>query len=202
MQARDNPFATDRVERVLAFNPEWAGTTWHAIETRWQKLGRRAILTGRHGSGKTTFLDAWKNRLSQNNQDIQDGHETLDLFLNREKTTLTPESWLALENCTEKTIILDGEEQLSWLARRKFHRLTRNAHALLVTRHRPSNLPTLLHLDPDITTLHLCVQQLAPDHYPRLTPDLPTWWNQTQGNIREALLLCYDAMAMIEGKAQ
>lgn len=195
MQAHDNPFATDRVERVLAFKPEWAGTSWDSLETRWQELNRRATLTGRHGAGKTTFLDAWKNRLSQKHQD---DHQILALFLNRESRTLKPESWLALEKCTKKTILLDGEEQLSWFARRKFHYLTRNAHALIITRHRKSSLPCLLHLDPDITTFHRCVQLLAPDHYARLKPDLQVWWYQTHGNIREALLLCYDAMGRVD----
>ncbi|MBT8036654.1 MAG: hypothetical protein KJO21_03825 [Verrucomicrobiae bacterium] len=188
MQAHDNPFATDRVERLLTFNPAWADTSWPSIETRWQKLGRRATLTGRHGSGKTTFLDAWKKRLHQ------DGHESLDLFLNRENSTLDPKSWQALAHCIGKTIILDGEEQLSWIARRKFYALTRDAHALLVTRHRASKLPCLLHLDPAISLLDRCVQALAPDHYDALRTHFPSWWHQTRGNIRESLLLCYDAV--------
>jgi len=188
VNALNNPFATDRVERVLAFRPEWAGTTWKEIELRWKSLNHHATLTGHHGSGKTTFLDAWKKRL------IEDGHEVVSLFLNRESRSLTPVGWQALENCSGKTILLDGEEQLSWRARRKFHQLCQQADGVLVTRHSRGKLPTLLHFESDIRTLELCIQQLAPEHHQILSPRLELWWQQCNGNIREILLKCYDAL--------
>ena len=188
MNALNNPFATDRVERVLAFKPEWAGTTWKEIELRWQSLNRRATLTGRHGSGKTTFLDVWGKRLSK------DGHEVVSLFLNRESRSLTPADWLALENCAGKTILLDGEEQLNWRARRKFYRLTQPAKGILVTRHSNGKRPNLLHLDPDLDLIHRCVRELSPDLYPQLAPQLPKLWKKHAGNLRHILLDCHDAV--------
>jgi len=184
--ARHNPFATDRMERVLAFHPEWSGTRWEEIDQRWYALDRRAALIGRHGSGKTTFLDAWKTRL------IDAGCEVAPLFLNRETSRLSEGDWRVLEDCTGKVIILDGEEQLSWSQRRRFYQLTQKATGLLVTRHRSGRLPTLKHFDPTLEVLHTCVRQLAPDFYDQLAPEFPKWWKDYHGNIREILLRCYD----------
>ena len=186
MKACENPFATDRVERLLAFRTDWAGTTWEVLEQRWEKLGRRAALTGRHGAGKTTLLAAWMPRLRAR------GHQVLPFFLNREQPALEAEHWQQLAACPGKIVILDGEEQLSSWQRRKLHRTTRQAAGLLVTRHRPGRLPTLLHLAPPLELLHRCVRRLAPAHYPQLAPHLAGWWRDHRGNLREILLRCYD----------
>ena len=189
MNALNNPFATDRVERMLAFRPEWAETTWEEIELRWQAINHRATLTGHHGSGKTTFLDAWEKRL------IKNGHEVISLFFNRERRLLSPTDWQALKDCTGKIILLDGEEQLNWWARRKFYQLSQQADGVLVTRHSPGKFPPLLHFEADIRTLELCIQELAPKHHHTLSPQLERWWQQSNGNIREVLLKCYDVLA-------
>lgn len=182
--AHNNPFATDRVERVLRFRPEWAGTSWQELDARWQHCGQRACLTGRHGAGKTTFIDAWADR--------QAPARVLRLFLNRDHSSILSGDWSALAGAKGKIVILDGEEQLGWRQRRKFYRLTADADGLLVSRHRRGQLPTLLHFDPDIEMLERCVQALAPEHLDHLRPDFPIWWKQHRGNIREILLRCYD----------
>ncbi|MCP5536820.1 MAG: hypothetical protein H7A51_11400 [Akkermansiaceae bacterium] len=188
MNARDNPFATDRVERLLAFRPEWSGTDWNTIDGRWKNNNHRGTLTGRHGSGKTTFIDAWKKRLTGQ------GDHVICFFLNRDQRDLSPGHWQQLENCADSTVILDGEEQLSWLARRRFYQLTSRTSGLLVSRHEGGKLPELLHFDPDLRILRLCIEHLAADHYQQLSPHLVDWWEQTHGNIREVLLRCYDAV--------
>lgn len=191
MRARDNPFATDRIERLLTFRPEWMDTSWNNIQHRWQSLDQRAALTGRHGAGKTTFMDAWKTRLTER------GHQVVSLFLNREKPTFTTQSWEAVEHCAGKIILLDGEEQLGWRARKKFHQLSQGADGLLVSRHSIGKLPVLLHFDPSIEILENCVKKLAPDHYDQLSPELEAWWQLCNGNIREVLLRCYDEVNRI-----
>lgn len=188
MTACDNPFATDRVERVLAYRPEWMGTSWEEIDNRWQQCGRRAALVGPHGVGKTTFIDAWIRRFSD--------QQILRLFLNREKPTLTENSWLALTDVQTKLVVLDGEEQLGWYQRRKFYQMTAEAKGLLVSRHRVGKLPLLMKFNSNIEILHLCVKELAPDYYEQLNPDLSRWWKVYRGNIREILLRCYDAVSV------
>ena len=171
---------------MLAFRPEWSGPSWDTIDQRWNELHHRAALIGRHGSGKTTFLDAWNRRLLKNSCEVE------QLFLNRETTNLSEDAWQILEDCTGKIILLDGEEQLNWIQRRRFYQLTQKAAGLLVTRHREGKLPTLQHFDPSIEILHTAVRELAPDHFEQLAPQFPHWWKDYHGNIREILLRCYD----------
>ncbi|NWK55109.1 hypothetical protein HW115_05775 [Verrucomicrobiaceae bacterium N1E253] len=186
MRAHDNPFATDRVEQLLVFRPEWSGTSWSAIEDRWTKLGQRGALIGPHGSGKTTFLDAWEKRL------MEQGGEVLRLFLNRESRELDEIAWEALEDASGKIVILDGEEQLGWLQRRRFYQCTASAAGVLVARHRRGKLPVLLEFEPNMELLIRCVHELAPQQVEALSEHLPSWWREHHGNIREVLLRCYD----------
>lgn len=188
MNARENPFATDRTQKLLTFRPEWADTTMTELTTQWEKLNRRAEILGRHGSGKSTLLAFWHQQLQLNNKSI------VHIFLNRERRKISENQWQKIKNCHGKIILIDGEEQLSWQARRKLHKLSAPASGILITRHKKGLLPTLCKLDPDIEILHHCVRAIAPLHYQRLSMHFPTWWKQHQGNIRDILLSCYDAL--------
>lgn len=187
--ARHNPFATDRMEHMLAFDPSWANTSWEAIDQQWHLFNQRAAITGRHGAGKTTFLDAWKNRLTAN------GHEIVSLFLNRDHPSFSAQDWETIKNSSGKIILLDGEEQLDWKDRRAFYQLSKQSAGLLVTRHRKNHLPVLAHLEPDIQILQRCIEKLAPEYHDQLSPHLPKWWKQSKGNTREVLLKCYDVVS-------
>ncbi len=191
MQAHENPFATDRVERLLSFRPVWSTITWEQLDQAWQQAGFRGAITGRHGAGKTTLISSWKHRLAER------GTDYLELFLNREAKSLSEAEWESLEDpsIAQKIVILDGDEQLGYFDRRRFYRLTQQAKGLIVTRHRQNHLSTLAHLDPSIDILKQCVKELAPQHYPALEPHFQAWWKSKKGNIREILLECYDAIA-------
>jgi len=188
MQADKNPFATDRVERLLSFRPGWAGLTWRQLDNQWREADYRGSITGRHGSGKTTLISEWKQRLTINGADI------IDLFLNTDSKSLQAHQWSALasEKVKNQLVILDGEEQLSYLHKRKFYKLTQRAKGVIITRHRKNHLRTLTHLDTNIETLHQCVQEIAPKDYDKLEPFLESCWKDKKGNIREILLSCYD----------
>ena len=188
MNACENPFATDRTQSLLTFRPEWAGTTMQELTARWETLNRRAEILGRHGAGKSTLLASWKQWLQSNNNLF------IHIFLNREQRQLSEEQWHQLQNCHGKTILIDGEEQLSWQARRKLHKLSASASGILITRHKSGRLPTLCTLDPDIEILHRCIREIAPLHFQDLAPLLSKWWRQDRGNIREILLRCYDEL--------
>ena len=191
MLARYNPFATDRVERLLTFQPEWSGNTWEELGKKWASQNYRAAITGRHGAGKTCFLNTWATKITDTPQ-----RDPLFIFLNREQPRITGTQWQSLEQCHGRTVILDGEEQLGPYARIKFYRLARTASGILVTRHHQGKLPTLIHLAPDLDMLTRCVKKLAPDHFALLTPLLPAFWQKHKGNIRHCLLECYDQLAV------
>ena len=186
MNARENPFATDRTQRILTFRPEWANTSMSELTAQWEKLNRRAEILGKHGSGKSTLLTSWEQWLAENNQPV------IHIFLNREHRNISGSQWQQLTESQGKIILLDGEEQLSWRQRRKFYQLSTNAHGLLITRHKSGSLPTLCNLDPNIQILHHCIKEVSPENYQELAPHLPEWWKKYQGNIREILLECYD----------
>jgi hypothetical protein len=188
MLARDNPFATQRVERILHFDPQLSGTNWAAIDDRWELLDRRASLVAAHGAGKSTFLDAFQKRLEAS------GHSVLRIFLNQESNKLSAEQWRMLGCCSQQIVMLDGEEQLGHLARWRFYRLVQNCSGLLIARHKPTNLPQLLVLDPNMELLLACIDKLAPEHLDHLKPMLDGWWQEHDGNIREILLRCYDSL--------
>ncbi|MGB0991881.1 MAG: hypothetical protein ACPG32_05370 [Akkermansiaceae bacterium] len=184
--ACQNPFATDRVQRVLPFDVTLTNTTWDELWQRWKLLNGRATVIGPHGAGKTTFLDSWEKLLQEKN------HTTLRVFLNRKKRKFSSREAHALENSHGKIIILDGEEQLGWHGRRTFKKHTQDAAGVLITRHTPNNQPELLRLQPDIDCLIQCVQRIAPDQFSSLEKALPELWEKHHGNIRHVLLECYD----------
>ena len=188
MLARDNPFSTQRVEHILSFDPQLCGTSWEEIERRWETLYKRASLVAPHGAGKSTFMDAFQGRLEAS------GHSVLRLFLNQESIKLREEQWRMLEHCSQQVVILDGEEQLGHFSRRRFYHLTQCCSGLLISRHKPTKLPQLLVLDPDMDLLVACIERLAPEHLPQLHTMLSEWWKEHDGNIREILLRCYDSV--------
>jgi len=192
MLARDNPFSTHRVERILSFDPQLSGTSWEEIERRWIALEMRASLVAPHGAGKSTFMDAFQGRLETS------GHSVLRLFLNQESNKLEGQQWNLLELCRQQIVMLDGEEQLGYLSRRRFYQLTQNCSGLIITRHKPAELPQLFSLDPNIQLLTTCIERLAPKHLSQLQPMLSGWWHEHDGNIREILLQCYDSVQNLE----
>ena len=187
MRADENPFATERVIKVLKYDPEWVGTSWEVIWDRWEEIGRRGALIGRHGAGKTTFLDAWVDQLRGR------GFKWRRYFLNGECRNLSEEEWSEIENYAgSEVMILDGEEQLSWLQRRRFEKITEDGAGCLVTRHRRGRGEVLLEFDPNIEVLYRCVDRLAPEMVDELRPELPRMWKEHYGNLREVFLACYD----------
>lgn len=188
MLARDNPFSTHRVERILSFDPQLSRTSWVEIGRRWMALYSRASLVAPHGAGKSTFMDAFQTRLETS------GHSVLRLFLNQESNKLDNIQWQMLEHSQQQVVMLDGEEQLGYLSRRRFYQLTQNCSGLLISRHKPAKLPQLFSLEPDIQLLTTSIDRLAPEHLSQLRPMLSEWWREHDGNIREILLRCYDSV--------
>ncbi|MEM9480629.1 MAG: hypothetical protein AAGA58_13320 [Verrucomicrobiota bacterium] len=181
--AQDNPFATERVEEILEFDPTWIGETWESILGNLEQINWHGAVVGPHGAGKTTFLSALQKRLNER------GKATEMLFLNRQSREI-PEVFF--EKLTPETIILfDGAEQLNFFQWRKFLGHTRQTRGLIISLHRPGRLPTFLRLNPTPTLLHQCINRLAPSSH----IDPTNIFTTRKGNLREALLDCYDLHA-------
>ena len=193
MKARKNPFAIDRIEALLHFEPEWCGTNWQGLLDRWRKLDYRAAIVGPHGSGKSTLLRTLETQLSSDTTVHQ-------WFLNDRKPELDPQEWQRLESTAEKNtvILLDGAEQLSRRSWQRFQKTIDESSAplrALVTQHRASRFrwPTLLSTRPTPALLTHLIGKLAPDFRQTLTDSqIASLFTRHRGNLREALWQCYD----------
>lgn len=134
MRARDNPFASGRVEKLRYRLPE--GLTWDELLARLAALRYRAALVGPHGRGKTTLLEELAARLAAR------GFRVRTVTLRQEERRVDWRRFRGLG--VDDLLFLDGAELLGRLAWLRARFLCRRAGGLIVTSHRPGLLPTLL----------------------------------------------------------
>jgi hypothetical protein len=191
MRARDNPFATARLHQLRY---RLAGATWGDLLSRLEQLAWRAAVVGPHGSGKTTFLEAFAPLLHAR------GFETLSLRLSEDRPCLASGQIQELSAClgSRHIVLLDGAEQLGrwdWL---HFNWRARGAGGLIITTHQPGRLPTLWQCETTPDLFHAIVRELVPD------TEVPVGalFQRHAGNLREALRELYDLHAAQPGLAQ
>ncbi len=197
MKARDNPFASDRVEALLDFEPSWSepGLDWTGLLDRWRTLNFRATIVGPHGSGKTTLLHSLAALLTR------EGSPVCHLFLNDRHKTLGHGEWRELKQHAAQhrnaVVLLDGAERLTWLAWRRFQKtIERHGTRAIATRHRPRYWSTLISTKTSPSLLGHLIRKLAPG--PRFDPTEPQirdLFDRHRGNLRAALRECYDLAA-------
>lgn len=183
VSATSNPFATGRLERLLAFDPELIGDTWRSIERRWEGLGRRACVVGHHGAGKTTFLDAFAARLPQ---------RVVRLFFNDRHRRLDEAARETLRGVAGAVVLLDGDTHLPWGDRLELRRALAGAAGVLSARHRAGRLPMLLELEADPELARSLLARIDLAIAAELAPEMPRLFRKHHGNLRELWLECYD----------
>src|SRR6185503_9378150 len=101
MRARDNPFSTDRLQRIRYRFQE---RTWENLMERLERMHYRAAIVGGEGTGKTTFLEDLEPRL----RDL--GFTTVRLVLTQQAPRLSPVMQQMIDSrITDRHIILfDG----------------------------------------------------------------------------------------------
>ncbi len=192
-RARENPFASERVERLLVFEPEWIDLNWSQVMKRLEDLDYRAAVVGPHGSGKTTLLRKLKTDLVQQDFVVE------SVFLNEQKKSLDESVWQRLaridgDSNKKVMVMLDGAEQLSWREWRRFRSAAYRHDGLLITRHSAGKLPVLLETETRLEMFMDFTRRLAPDvGFEDVV--LKRIFTSTQGNMREALWQCYDLLA-------
>jgi hypothetical protein len=195
---RRNPFSTcytapGRLPFLLPSESSCAATLFAELHECWLPRGRRGAIVGPHGTGKSTLVAAleqeWAARYS---------YQVTKLTLNNGQRHLPSELW-AIALTEQSLVIIDGYEQLGWLARRRLsHLLTRTNGGLLVTTHQACRLPSLYQVDPCYKTLLAVVRRLlAPIQDPYgnerfIARHLAQAWQATGGNARETLFRLYD----------
>lgn len=184
-----NPFRSSRLES-LEF--DLRGDSWSAVMDRFALLGRRAATLGRHGSGKTTFLEQLARRLEGVGLEVltyrlDDLAPRLDSReLRRWQRQLT----------AKHLVVVDGAGWFGPVAGGKLLRATLSAGGLLVSAHRRCRLPVLFECRTDGKLLQKLVETLLRDCVERVPPGLLTEvasaYERHRGNLRHALRDLYD----------
>ncbi|MDF1823505.1 MAG: hypothetical protein P1U68_02625 [Verrucomicrobiales bacterium] len=189
MKARDNLFATHRVESLLEFDPGLIGSVWETLEDRWEALGRRACVVGHHGSGKTSFLNSFSERL---------GEPLVRFFFSESASRLRSRDFEKMESGRGVLWIVDGDRHLAFRDRRLFYRAATAAGGFLSARHRCHGLPPLLKLRSDVNLAEKLYERIDPGDETGLKVELPKLYRRHRGNLRHLWLSCYDRAAGLE----
>jgi hypothetical protein len=191
MNARDNPFTTERVLRIRYTLPDGG---WPALLARLDAHGYRGAIVGPHGAGKTTLLEDVQGQLEAR------GVPTLWLRRDMERPHFTraelDASFAAITPA--HVICLDGAEQLTRLGWTWFKRRARVARGLIITSHRAGLLPTLQTCTTNERLLEEIVGRLltpAPPVRPATMPTPHDLFVKHRGNLRDALRELYDCYA-------
>lgn len=192
LRARDNPFATHRLEALAYRLP--GGTTWEGLLDRFEGLGRRAALVGPEGRGKTTLLEQLGVRLEGRGLRLR----RVTLRRGERRPPREVERRLLEGAGPGDLLLVDGAQELGWWPWRRLERAARRAGGLLVTRHRPGRLPTLLRCETSPELLEDLVAELLGGRH-RLPGDLPSeldrMYQRHGGDLRAALQELYDRWA-------
>lgn len=177
MLARENPFASWRVERIR-YRPQGVG--WDAIMSRLESLRYRAAIVGPDGSGKTTLLEDLAARLS--------GRFRVRLIIrdNADEMPAVPTAFSPGE-----VVLLDGGDRLSWAGWNCLRWRARRGAGLIVTSHRDGLLPTLIETRTSFELLRELVRELTAEP----PDDLEALFLRHRGNVRDVLRTLYDRRA-------
>lgn len=177
LRARDNPFASDRVERLRYRLPE--GWTWDRLLERLADLRFRAAIVGPHGRGKTTLLEELARRLSVR------GFRVRTVTLRQEERKVDWSRLRGLE--ADDVLLLDGAELLGRFAWLRVRFRCRRAGGLIVTSHRTGLLPTLLECSTTPELLAALVRELTGEDV-----EVAELLARHDGNVRMAFWEMYD----------
>ena len=185
MKAQDNPFRSERLERLAFREP---GFSWDDLDARLAAAGSRGAIVGPEGHGKTTLLLEWRPRRQAA------GWKTALIRVGRNQRRLLESQKSELVDA--EAVFADSAEQLCWGGWREFVALTRAARCVVVTTHRPGRFPPV----------HVC--RTSPDILRELVNELHgsandclSLWHRHRGNLRNALRELYDKAADV-GRCQ
>lgn len=188
MRARENPFRTERIGRLVFRHPK---LPVDAIHLRLLELGCRAAIVGPHGSGKTTLLRELGSRLASEGLRVQ------RWFLNADDPA--PKSGALVGEARSlgpgDVLLFDGAGHLSRPSWWRLVRACRDAGGLLVTAHREGLLPTLVETRTDAALLAELTCELTGPSACRIHPLLEELFFAHEGNLRDVFLALYDLEA-------
>jgi len=182
----DNPFNAQRMDALGYIEFEYVLSE---VASRLERHGYRGAICGPHGCGKTAMLQALGDQL------MEHGLTPLPLFINSDRNQALPADWRRTIRRAKQTdaLLLDGYDLLPMWARAWVWFASRRAGAVVVTTHREVRFKTLARPTPSRILLKQLVEQLAPTLMDEIDTD--RLFDQSGGNLREALRLAYDQFA-------
>ena len=184
-----NPFSTRYVRPgSLAYQFAADASAPRLIE----RLARRrwwGQVVGAHGSGKSTLLHALVPLLEREGRTVL--RHTLHVGQRRIPAAALA-GWRSWRATTQ--LVVDGFEQMAWLARRALQHRCRQTHAgLLVTAHRSMGLPTLVEVRCPLDTARQLVEQLVAERGATISSaEVDDLYAVHDGNVRELFFALYD----------
>lgn len=187
MKARENPFRTERLERLAFRVPRSEGPSWAGLEA----LNYHAAIIGPHGTGKTTLLREVSCVLRAG------GMETVHWFLSEDRPNPS-----VLRMCREaralgpqQVLLFDGAGHLNRMAWAVIRQSARSAGGLIITDHAPGRLPTWVETVSDAALLRELTAELLEGQAELDPQELEALRLQFGGNLREVFLELFDLSA-------
>ena len=177
MRPADNPFRTERIDRLRY---RLAGVTLDDLAARFVALGRRAAIAGDHGAGKSRLLATLADHLEER------GRPSLRIRCGRDRLP-------SAAHLAGRLLVADELDQLSRLRRRLLLARAARAGGLLAAVHRiPRDLPLLHRCTVDASLVADLVRDLTGAPPP---PDLAPLLRDHAGNVRALFRHLYDRAA-------
>jgi hypothetical protein len=148
----------------------------------------RGEIVGPHGSGKSTLLEMLSPIL------LASGRRVTAIALHDGQHWLPHGDLRRALSRPQPLLVIDGYEQLNWLARIWLRwRCRRSRAGLLVTSHRMTGLPLVIHLEPDLDTIQQVVAALTERRQTHVTSaDIIASHACHGSNVRELLFDLYE----------
>jgi hypothetical protein len=192
MNASENPFASERLERLPFQFP--AGDTWEALLARLEAHRWRGAIVGPPGSGKTTLLQQLVTHLENKGyrplaftfrpeQNLSERQSTLNQITSVKATSVKAPAFL----------LVDGAEQLTtrqWLS---VTTAGATCTGLVITQHRGGRLPTIHSCEPNPALLDTLVLELTEAWLPE--GEAGRLLSRYYGNVRNCLRDLHDRYA-------
>jgi hypothetical protein len=187
LKARDNPFASHRIEALTFRFP--AGDDWDKFFVRLEKNGWRGVVLGTHGSGKTTLLAELEPMLG-----MRGFHPRRVTLRAPDAAADRQEALASIANLRAPDfLLLDGAEMLTtrqWLS---LQTSVTACAGCLITQHRTGRLATVLQCETTPALLDELVHELCDAWLPE--GETSKLLARHHGNIRECLGELYDRWA-------
>lgn len=182
----ENPFSAQRLRPGVLEYRFADGDSVVALCDRWTKGPAIVQIVGPHGSGKSTLLASLTHELARRG-------ERVTLVTLRDGQRTMPGDWPALRALSPRLVIIDGYEQLGWLARAQLRYWRwRQGARLLVTAHASQGLATLytMRMTPELAAD--VARALAGDQFAIDQAELESIMAANGGDLRESLFALYD----------